>query len=58
MKKWQTWYIIDEDENKIITSVFGTREEAQMLLDVLKEARKPGDDCYWNTWSLFTRWAA
>jgi uncharacterized protein YfcZ (UPF0381/DUF406 family) len=50
--------IIDEDDQKIITTVYATKEEAEKLLKALKESRKPEDDNYWNTWTLFERCAA
>ena len=56
--KFEVWYIIDEDTNTIIGREFGTRKQAEEALEALKENRKPGDDNYWNTWSLFRRYAA
>jgi uncharacterized protein YfcZ (UPF0381/DUF406 family) len=55
---FKIWMIIDEDDQKIITTVYATKEEAEKLLKALKESRKPEDDNYWNTWTLFERCAA
>ena len=53
--KYEAWYIIDEDTNKIIKQVFGTKQQALKKLEELSEARQPGDKRYWNVWSLFRR---
>lgn len=53
--KNDAWYIIDEDEQEIIGFYIGTEAEVKKVLEELKDARAPGSDNYWNTWSLFKR---
>lgn len=53
--KFEAWYIVDEDENRIVDFYYGTADEAQKKFEELKEARMPGDHDYWNVWSLFRR---
>lgn len=53
--KNDAWYIIDEDEQEIVGYYIGTEAEVKKAFEELKEARVPGSDNYWNTWSLFKR---
>lgn len=58
MKKFEAWYIIDEDENEIVDFIYGTEDDAKKKLEELDEARMPGDANYWNVWRLFKAVAA
>lgn len=57
MKYWK-WYVIDEDTNEIVATFVETEQDAIMKFEELKENRTPMDGTYWNTWTLFRRWAA
>ena len=58
MAGFDTWYVIDEDTDEIVTTIYGTEEDAQKVYEAMKEARKPRDQRYWHTWSLFRRHVA
>ena len=53
--KYEVWYIIDEDENRIVDTFLGTKAEAEKKLEEMKEARDPMYSDYWDVWSLFRR---
>lgn len=57
MKFWQ-WYVIDEDTNEIVAEFVETEQDAVRKFEELKENRNPMSETYWNTWTLFRRWAA
>ena len=56
--KYLDGYIVDEDENKIVGEFFGEEKEAVEWFKACKEERNPDVSSYWNTWSLYRRWAA
>jgi hypothetical protein len=58
MTKFDTWYVIDEDNEEVITTIYGTEEDAHKVYDAVNEARKPSDQRYWHTWTLVKRCAA
>lgn len=49
------WYIIDEDTNEIVATVYGTQKAAMEELDRMKDSREPGDENYWHVLTLFGR---
>lgn len=53
--KYELWYVVDEDTNKIIKQVYGTKEQALEKIEEMKDALKPGDKRYWHVWNLFRR---
>ena len=57
MKYWK-WYVIDEDTNEIVAEFVETEHDAVRKFEELKENRNPMSATYWNTWTLFRRWAA
>lgn len=57
MKYWK-WYVIDEDTNEIVAEFVETEQDAVRKFEELKENRNSMSKTYWNTWTLFRRWAA